>query len=245
MEDTKVIELFVNFLSKNGYPGLRVDRRPDKETSGEIDAIAGPFAIEHTSIDTLKNQRGKDHWFLQVVGGLELELNDIINYRLNIKLRHSAVNQKTVKKQQGEVIRKNLKEWIVKESPALTDGEHVIDNIPGIPFFMHIKKTSDRPPGIFFNRTLPKDSSLKERVNKLLDNKAKKLSRYQGPDWITILLLECVDMLMSEDLLEETLREIYPDCLPPGVDQLWFADTSIANDIEFKNVTLIFEKFSK
>ena len=57
MNDRSVIDAFVAHLREEGYPDLRVERRPDDENreSSDIDAITGPFAIEHTSIDTLPN----------------------------------------------------------------------------------------------------------------------------------------------------------------------------------------------
>lgn len=73
MNDHEVVEAFVAHLAANGYTGLTVDRWPERENrnSPDIDTIAGPFAIEHTSIDTLPNQRGKSHWFMKAAGGLE------------------------------------------------------------------------------------------------------------------------------------------------------------------------------
>ncbi len=46
-------------ICPRGHPGLRIDSWPDKENreSSEIDAISGAFAFEHTSVDTLPNQR--------------------------------------------------------------------------------------------------------------------------------------------------------------------------------------------
>lgn len=67
MKDHEVVEAFIAYLRDNGHPNLRVDRRPEEENrrSKDIEAIAGQFAIEHTSIDTLPNQRGKADWFMQ------------------------------------------------------------------------------------------------------------------------------------------------------------------------------------
>ncbi len=73
MEDRKVIESFVAHLQGSGHPGLKIDRWPDRENrnSPEIDAIAGKFAIEHTSVDTLPHQRSDSDRFGQVIEGLE------------------------------------------------------------------------------------------------------------------------------------------------------------------------------
>ena len=71
MTDYDVINVFVEHLRINGHPGLHVDRWPDKGNlnSSDIDAIAGPFAIEHTSVDTLPNQRRDADWFMRAAGG--------------------------------------------------------------------------------------------------------------------------------------------------------------------------------
>jgi hypothetical protein len=64
--DKEVISLFVKYLANENYPGFEVDIWPDEETrqSAGIDAIAGKFAIEHTSVDTIPNQRRDSAWFI-------------------------------------------------------------------------------------------------------------------------------------------------------------------------------------
>src|SRR6266446_4368232 len=54
MTDREVIESFVAFLAAHGRPGLVVTDWPEDHKDGEIDAVAGDLAIEHTSIDTLR-----------------------------------------------------------------------------------------------------------------------------------------------------------------------------------------------
>ena len=62
MKDCVVVEAFVAHLRDNGYPDLCIDQKPEKENrqSKDIDAIAGPFAIEHTLIPTFQNQKAQD-----------------------------------------------------------------------------------------------------------------------------------------------------------------------------------------
>ena len=83
MEDRTVIDEFVKHLQKHNYPSLKVDCRPDEEEEYQnlpsVDAIAGPFAIEHTSIDTLPNQRLNADWFSKLPKGLRK--NSPINSR--------------------------------------------------------------------------------------------------------------------------------------------------------------------
>lgn len=234
MKDCDVIKAFVAYLRENGHPTLEVDRWPDKERDSDIDAIAGPFAIEHTSIDTLPNQRRDSDWFMRVVGGIKQELVNMPPFRLNISIEYDAVT----KEQDWRTIRQNLKDWITNESRCFPDGRHVLDDIPGVPFRLHVKKASDRPPGVFFARFEPDDDTLSNRIRSQLDRKANKLKRYQGHLKKTVLLVENEDIaLMNEGKMLDAIQEAYPGGRPHGVDQIWYADTSIPEAIEFKDFT--------
>lgn len=235
MDDTEVVDAFVDHLRDNGYPGLQVNRRPDDENRGssDIDAIAGPFAIEHTSIDTVPNQRRDSDWFVRAAGGLEQELHRP-PFRLNIVLQYDAV----AKGQDWNAIRHALMNWITKDASALPDGRHTVEKVAAVPFRLHVTKASNRPPGVFFARGAPKDDTLPERVRRQFDRKAKKLAKYQGSGMTTMLLIENDDIaLMNESMMIEAIRNAYPTGPPPGVDQIWYADTSIPSQIEFWNFT--------
>lgn len=241
MKDCDVIDAFVTYLCKHGYFGLQVDRRPDEENrySTDIDAIAGHFAIEHTSIDTLPNQRKDSDWFMRAAGGLEKELPNKPSFRLNITLEYDAVT----KGQDWTIIRQTLKKWITNDAPAMDDGRYVIDDIPGVPFRLHIKKASDRRPGVFFGRFMPDDGTLSGRILQQLERKAKKLSKYHNKGQITVLLVESDDIaLMDESKMLDSIRTAYPAGLPVGVNQIWYADTSIPSEIEFMDFTSYIEQ---
>lgn len=236
MNDQDVINAFVAYLRKVGFPDLKVDRRPDKENrkTSDIDAIAGYFAIEHTSIDTLPNQRRDSDWFIQAVGGIEKELSVLIPFCLNITIEYDAVT----KGQDWATIRQNLKTWIINESPRLNDGRSVLEDVHGIPFRLRVRKASDRRPGIFFARFAPKDDTLPVRIRKHFDRKAKKLAKYHSPDKTTVLLIENDDIaLMNEGKILYSIQIAYPSGPPNDVDKIWYADTSIPNDIEFMDFT--------
>jgi len=81
----------------NGYPNLRIDRTPDKETAEgdknqDIDAMAGRFAIEHTSFDTVRNQTRDSARFLQVVGNLEAEISPKLTLQRNLMFFKNLLN---------------------------------------------------------------------------------------------------------------------------------------------------------
>ena len=236
MKDSEVIDEFVAYLGKDVHQDLKVDRHPDEENrdSADIDAIAGPFAIEHTSIDTLPHQRRNNDWFMKVIGDFEKELSSQFPFYLYITLEYEAVSIK----QDWQAIRQALKSWIINESPRLEDGDHVLDNIPGIPFKLDVHKEVDFPARLFFARSIPNDNTLPSRFKAQCDKKAKKLAKYQDLGKTTILLIESYDIaLMSPRKMLTTIRKAYPNGLPSGVDKIWYADTSIKGRITFKDFT--------
>lgn len=236
MNDRDVVDAFVAHLAANSYPGLKVDRRPDEENRGssDIDAIAGPFAIEHTSVDTLPNQRRDSDWFMRAAGGLEGELERKLSSRLNITLEYDAVS----KGQDWAAIRAALKTWLAQEAPRLPEGRSIIEKSSEIPFRLHVVKATGRSPGVFFARYEPDDKSLPERVKAAFDRKATKLAKYQGPEAITVLLVESDDIaLMNEGKMIGAIRTAFPAGHPAGVDQVWYVDTSITGALEFRDFT--------
>lgn len=233
-EDRKVVNAFVAYLQDNGYPGLQVDLYPEDDNDADIDAIAGRFAIEHTSVDTLPNQRRDSDWFMRAAGGLEDEIQNKPPFRLRIGLEYHAVT----KGQDWSAIREALRTWINKESPRLPDGRHVLENVPGVPFRLYVTKARDRAPGIFFARFEPQDDSLSERIKEQFERKARKLAKYKRLGLTTILLVENKDIaLMNEIKMLQAIRAAYPAGPPHGVDEVWFVDTSIPSAIEFYNFT--------
>jgi len=235
MNDRGVTDAFVAHLRDRGHAGLRVERRPDQEnpSSSDIDAIAGPFAIEHTSIDSLPNQRRDSDWFMRAAGGLESEI-PTPSFRLSVTIEYDAVGRG----QNWREIREALKTWVAEEAPHLPDGMSVLANLPGIPFQLHVVKSGARRPGIFFARFEPSDESLSARVRQALDRKAAKLAPYRAPGVITILLVESADIaLMNEGKMLEAIQVAYPRGLPLGVDQLWYVDSSMASALEFRDFT--------
>jgi hypothetical protein len=171
---------------------------------------------------------------MQTVGGLEQELQGKLPFRLSIALDYAAVT----KGQDWAAIPERLKSWLTKEAARLADGRHVLDSILGIPFQLHVRKASGRPPGVFFGRFAPGDDTLPDRIREQLDRKAKKLAKYQRIGKTTVLLIENDDIaLMNERKLLDAIQEAYPGGPPAGVDQIWYVDTSIPSEVEFRDFT--------
>jgi hypothetical protein len=114
MNDRDLIDAFVTHLREHGHPDLQVDSWPedDNRNSPDIDAVAGAFAIECTSIDTLPNQRRDSDWFFQAVDGLQKELRFRLTFRLYITLEYGALR----KGQDWAAIRHGLKDWVIEKS---------------------------------------------------------------------------------------------------------------------------------
>ena len=241
MEDYDVIDAFIEHLQGYGHPGLKIYRYPDKENSSspDIDAIAGPFAIEHTSIDTLPNQRRNNDWFYQVIGGLEQEFESQLSFSMSIMFPYDAATKGKVRDRIA--IRKALKRWILEKSPHLEFGKHDLSNIPGIPFHLTIDKRTSHIPGVAFSRSKPDDDTLNCRVKELLDRKARKLKKYQDLEKTTVLLIESNDIALMDiqgRKILNAIQEAYPIGLPVGVDRIWYVDTAELPDrIIFKDFT--------
>ena len=225
MKDSDVIDEFVAYLEKNGRPVLKVNQRPDTKNrdSSDIDAIAGSFAIEHTSIDTLPNQRRNNDWLMKVISDLEQDLNPL-QFNLVVSFEYNAI----VKGQNWTAIKKALKRWIIQDAPRLIDSRHVINNILGIPFKLDVHKEPCSPGRLSFRRNKPKDSTLPSHIKGLFDRKAEKLTKYQGCGKTTILLVESYDVAnMNESIMVTAIRDAYSNGLPSGVDTFWYAPKAL------------------
>ncbi len=239
MDEQKIIVAFVDHLATlNDRANLSVDRWPDKEnrTRPEIDAIAGNFAIEHTSIDSVVDQRKLDAWFLEVIQGLDQVIKDHVDCGFSITLDYYAIG----KGMDWSCIREAIRRWIVNSASTLENGEHEI-TLPTstqieFPIVMRVNKCSV-PHIVGFSRFEPEDNTLPSRIRRLLDRKAEKLKVYQGRSFRTMILLENDDIsLMEESKMLAAFREAYRDRLPQGVNEIWFVH-NLGNYLQFCDFT--------
>lgn len=226
-----LLEAFVGYLESYGHPGLRIEERPDHQNrvGQDIDALAGPYAIEHTTIDASPDQRQKEHRFQDVVGGLGAQCSASVGARLNILFEYGAVRPG----QDWPTIRQALKDWLLETAPALADGRHTA-HLPGVPFPLFVRKVVGRKPGVAFGVMHPKDPALATRLYKQLGRKSEKLRPYKKAGRHTILLLESSDLaLMNEVILTNAIHQAFGAPTPPAVDAVWYADSSIPDEILF------------
>ena len=228
MRDRDVINAFVHHLEGLGHPRLRVERWPEDDNQVprdmRIDAIAGPFAIEHTSIDTVPEQRAHSARFDRVLGNQEERLRGKLTFRLTVAPENSAI----APGQDWDAMQAAFDRWVLHEAAKLPDGWTSVDNVPGIPFTFRARKESDRPAGVFPARMAPpEDCTLPDRIREQLGRKASKLAPYSKMDKIRVLLIESNDMaLMNAGIMLEAIQKAYSHKLPGGVDQVWYIDTS-------------------
>jgi len=73
--DRLCIKTFGAFLQAIGRAGAYPIEWPeDTRPDGQIDAVFGPYAIQHTSVVSLPEGHARDAWSGQVIGDLEREL---------------------------------------------------------------------------------------------------------------------------------------------------------------------------
>jgi hypothetical protein len=228
-----VIKEFAAELSLRDNRKVRIDRWPDNvnSKSEDIDALAGRYAIEHTSLDTVPMQRQASAYFMKAVGDLERDLKDSISFRLTITIPYDGVK----KGQDWPGIKAKLRDWIVNDAPKLKPGSYDGLNVPGVPFQLHVQKKIDRPPGLFFIIYAPPDQDRYDHLREQLDRKSHKLKAYQKKGKRTILLLETTDIaLMETEKLADTIKKFYGGNLPDGVDEIWLADNTVRGKILFR-----------
>ena len=248
MTDSYAVSKFVEHFRENGCPSLKVDRWSDKENSAtpDIDAIAGPFAIEHTSVDTLLNQRKYGDWFKRVIANLESEYSGRFPFSLFVWFEYEAfrVNRNL------KIIHNALTRFILEDSLLLKWGHHKLDRIPGIPFTLYVHKSCEsRPFRLIFARSYPqelslglpwcqdkKQSPLPDNFRAQLDKKAAKLAKYKACGETKVLLIENPDFLKDDQTLLHWITKAYLKDFPAVIDRIWCA-TRYSWEFRFSELT--------
>ncbi len=240
MNQDDVINAFVQNLD----PNLTVTSWPDKNNSvsKDIDAVAGNFAIEHTSIDAVDDLRQKNDWFMKVAGDLEAELNAGMKFRLRINFDYDSIQAGQDWKKMNNAIR----EWIINESPLISEGSQII-NISEVPFELRIDKVFDEPSALIFSRSFNKGKeTLESSVGPLIERKAQKLVPYTQKGMVGILLVQTEDIaFMNKVRFAEAIMASFPIKIPDGVDQIWYADATIRPYVSFYDITALIKEIEQ
>jgi len=238
--DRFCIQTFAAFLQAIGRSGPEPIEWPeDTRLDGQIDAVFGSYAIQHTSVVSRPEEHTRDAWFGQVIGDLERELRGTLGASLRVIIRWSAVN-----KGEGQVwkdMHRALRRWLVEEASKLPDGPHLGVSIPGIPFAVDIFKQPPRHhDGVMFSRYDPGDRTLGARLRAQIcgakHDKLAPLSRYRTLGKTTLLLLECSKpALMSDLTLVDAFEQAFPTW-PDILDELWFVHHVAPPDINIHDL---------
>jgi hypothetical protein len=219
--DRAAIRNFAKFLEAIGQPVAGVDEWPEDHKQGEIDAILGPFAVQHTSIDALPDGRRRGHQFQHVIGSIEDEFSGRLGFYLSIVLDWDAIKTG----QDWKLANQGLRSWILREAADMPDGNRRIASVPGVPFaFDIVKGGSVNADGVFFSRWDPRDETLNRRLRDQVIGRHDKLSvlaRHRDRGKRTLLLLESGDVaLMSDGAIAQAFLEVFPQW-PSKLDELW------------------------
>lgn len=233
----RVISEFVAYLAEVKGISLQITKWPDEEnrSTKDIDAIAKGdgtrVAIEHTTIDTVPQQREDSARFMEVFGELGTQLHNSVKDRIRLTVDFCAVPNKT----NWSKLRQTLKDWLEKTIPNLPYGSNYYE-IPGLPFKIHINKQISEKPSFRVGRFDPEDKTLPQRINDAINRKTQKLGPYKKQGYKTLLLIGNDDIaLMSLELIVSSIKTIMEGKseIALEADEIWYADTSIPDDLEF------------
>jgi len=226
--DREIVERFVEHLRDEGQVDLKIDSWPEDDHPGQsvVEAIAGNLAIEHTSVDTLPDQRRIGEQFTDALGVLD---HLPTTARLSINIPYELV---TIGADWG-AYRLALAHWIINVAPTLQDGRYDIE-LPNTPLTCIGTKESNRPARVVISRPIQNDETLPQRVGQQITRKMKKLRRYKADRYATVLILETQDQsLMNQHKMLEAVREGLRGSMPEGLDQLWFTEARGACFFDF------------
>lgn len=237
MNDKALIQELIDFLNNKYGCELAIIAFPDKDNrnSRDIDAIAENknirVAIEHTSIDPIKNQRRDGFRFDSVIGKIENDLRDTNDYYLRIVIPYNAIQTK----QNWKQLNLAMRDWIENEAPCYKEGKSIIKNAKDIPFAFTIIKDLNRNPRVVFYRGSPNDTTLSSRIVQLINDKTSKLSPYAVNGFFTILLLESYDEVHIDPYeIRDIIETNYKNRCPKGLAQIWHCFTSIPHRPDFE-----------
>lgn len=237
----KVIEAFVMYFAAKLYPALQVIEWPDTKNTHtpDIDAIAEGtgkrIAIEHTSVDSLPDQRLHNDRFMEAIGYLEEELKGQINCRLRITIPFGTVPTGIA----WDGVRGRLRSWILHDVPHLPISEVRRNiSIEGVPFPLTVQKSISGTHGLFLARSVIEDTDFPHRLKSQIDRKALKLAKYRDNCNLLVLLIENDDIAnMNRGIMIKAVKSSYSHCLPTGLDRIWYADSSLPETPQFWNIT--------
>ena len=191
-------------------PDVKERNRPACDFITEIGCRK--IAIEHTTVDSIPNQRRDNSYFERLMVPLEKELlNDLPSPgRYDINIYTGKIPKG--KQYNWDDIRKRIKEWCIKVAPNLkaapgncgATGHYVQEQPEGVPFEVGLCKWEAIEPklpngNVLVGRFIPEDiEKLRlEAMQASLQTRAAKLEQYHHKGYRTILVFEDWDISLS------------------------------------------------
>jgi hypothetical protein len=249
LHEKKVIKEVLKYISKKINQPYRIISYPDEvnRNSPACDMLVSfgdkKFAIEHTSIDSIPNQRRDSNRFIKLLSPLENELDNKLptpgHYQLVIDMDViPALNRSN-----GSKIYQSIKDWCIKIAPTLSmggthsDKKHFSrDRIPGVPFKITLYKWPRRDGEFRIARFSPEqiEEKRKEVFKQALCSRGEKVINYKKEGYYTILVLESNDRALANfndigDALNNAIEELKNVELP---DEIYLIETEIEDDYE-------------
>ncbi|MEQ1716198.1 MAG: hypothetical protein ABL907_09470 [Hyphomicrobium sp.] len=234
--DRLTLSQFAGFLRRLGHPADQIEW-PEDCADGEIDAVIGSFAIQHTSIDTLPDQRAQDNWFSRVTKGIENDFRGKMGVHLCLAMRFDDIQ----KGQDWHAMNMALRDWAAEQAAHFAFGATCGVQIKGLPFLIDVRKSEFLLDGIWFTRSAPVDSTLPERLRRTVRRPGKKsklaaLPKYRDNGKSTMLLLESCDIaLMNDTIVAEAFTTAFP-VWPSELDGLWFVHRLGPTDLNISDL---------
>ncbi len=204
---------------------------PDKEvrTTKACDAIFESdtlrVAVEHTTLDSYRNQRFDTAQFQVVLGSLEERLEGKLPDDVDVDIRVHAVPL-GYSWEEGS---RTIESWILSNITLLPYERRIEVQIPGVPFPIGMRRERTVSPGRMFAMRMAPADLRQQRVEVLVERmKAKSdvLSRYKGQGFRTLLIVESDDIALTsrggicEDF-QEAVKAFYPD----DIDDILLVET--------------------
>ena len=249
LHEKKVIKEVLKYISKKINQPYRIISYPDEvnRNSPACDMLVSfgnkKFAIEHTSIDSIPNQRRDNNRFIKLLSPLIIELNGKFPTPGHYKLIINIDIIPALNKSNGSKIYQSIKEWCKKIAPTLSMGgtysgkKHFKrGKIPGVPFELTLYKSLRRDGEFRIGRFSPEqiEEKRKEVLKQALCSRGEKVINYKKEGYHTILILESNDRALANfndigDALNNAVEELKNVELP---DEIYLIETEIEDDYE-------------
>jgi len=236
----RVIREVLEFISKTINVGCKIyefhDEIERNSPACDVLAIVGRrnVVVEHTSIDSIPDQRTDDDRFRRALGPLEKELEGGLPapgyYRLCVDMNVIPTGLN------WNVVRQRIREWCLKVASTLEIGgpfttpRHFIRGTPeGVPFEVTLYRWPGRDGGFKVARFSPDDLERQrlQVICQALATRGAKVAKYGNSGFRTILILESDDIALANnvDIGQALVKAISSPKAIPLPDEVYLVQT--------------------